>query len=711
MWDLDFQIKYQELLEEYPQSSNFYYGRIKEGKYEGDFLRIAQIYLNLDMEIWITEKIFPRIYFRKESKLEYSFAPYEFSDQKLKDFRLRVKDMLGHIGLEKLFVPPPESCMSADLKLYNDSGVVRKDWEKPEYSTTCGFLLQVFNPRPLGTREVWLPDYSTKVNNSFWMTIGRQFLLNSHWFPSDDAKETYERIAPRLTEGFFGYFDISAFGLQYPRELLEIIAEEISHYYPNPDLLDQLRLFKKLVCRDFPLQISKDKFVYPKRGIGLGYYEDLKTLGIMAILMPWHQSVISLYGDQGLISLHRKNFKYMKELMQELRSFNFIIKENKVDTKLGVVKWSGWTMGTTKVPGGKLRKRCQMTSSFCAIFDGEYHWERKNRVNSFYEEYPEYKKRFKRFAFDYESTYGWEFHPGDSFNSYKQCGVSPHMYMQVGATKFYRVQRLKTPKDQIIDNLVYSTPLFMDWKRTESRRFNNYRHSVYHSTRGLSEVFEYMNPVFELNKTIKFKPTSLQRAVSDRMEMRMIALKGLSVGKFTYGIPQVSWGAALRKYSLAPNPFEALATGGYTVFTKWHHPRRVSAEWYVVCNTLLNNVDYLEGNHVSYYSDFAREVDELPPQKKRKFDIVPYPNWGSQLHNPNLKRAKKEIPEVFRISLENFNVGAEGTSSRQLEKISADTILKDLASIARQSYVPDEEPSEDEILVDLEGEYEYDEDY
>jgi hypothetical protein len=703
MWDIQFQLEYLDLLEGLPQSSNYYFfGIVKESLYRNkpDFRTIAEIYVKTPLKEWITEKVFPRIYYRKESKLEYSFMKNEFSKGKLDVFRQRVKALLAHINLEKIFVPPPDCVFGADLRLYNDGGVPRKDWERPQTSTTCGFLLQVFNPKPLGTREVWLPDYATKVSNSFWMTIGRQLLSNCRWFPSDDPEETYMRIKARLTESFFGYFDISAFGLQYPRELLCILTEEIGLHYPNPDMSEQVKILLGLLQRKFPLQTSGTTFVYPTRGIGLGYFEDLKTLGIMAILMPWQESVISLYGDQGLISLFRKNFKYLKTIIQELRDFNFIIKDDKVDTKTGVVKWSGWTMGaSTKVD--RFEKRCHMTSTLMSILDGRYHWERKLRLRSFYGLFPEYQDRFRRFGFLYETIYGYEFRPGDSLNSILQCGASPHSRMELGTTRWFRVQQLVSPKDQITDNLIFSTPLFMEWKEADAARFDKNRRSCYRTTRGTSYNFEYCNPQIVPYKSIRPKLSHIMRATSDRTEMRLIAFHGLSTGKFTYGTDKSYWDGILKRHSLAPNPFESFVTGGYSVATSWHHPRRVSAEWLFVVQHLKNHIDDLDTYMTRLYSDNQREFDRVKNSYESLNKRVPFPSWGNP---PPPKRIRDSLGKSYTISLDKINVvrpsQEEGPTS-----IVASTILNDFQSRIRieRSLSPDLEPGEEEDLVDIDG--------
>jgi len=676
---IQFQLDYISLLEDYPQSSNFINKRLKESYFINNppMRRIAELYLNIPMELWVTDKVLPRIYYRKESKLEYSFIPYELSDDTLHLYRQRCKMLIKYIGLQKLFVPPRGKSVVADLHRYNDGGVVRRDWERPKISTTCGFMLQTFNTGPMVTREVWLPDYQTKVNNSFWMIIARQFLQNVSWYPKEHAEDTFESIKERIRESFLLYFDISAFGLQYIRELMVIFAEEIHEYYPDPNLSEELVVLKA-ICSKVTLQ-TPEKFVYPSRGIGLGYYEDLKTLGVAAILFPWMSQVVSLYGDQALISTKNVSFKKSKEPVEELRRFGFIIKDDKLDTKFGVVKWSGWTMMATRNKE-VLAKRCRVSSAFCTIFDGEYHWERKNRIVGFYTNFPEYKKKMVEFPLIYEKLYGHEFCHGDSLNSHSQCGVAPHSTMQVGHTRFYKVQYLNTPKDIIKDNLVYSSPFIKEWERTTSRNFSKYRKRIFLSTRGDSSIFEYLNPIIRLNKTVQPILSPLQRVVSEKEDLHMIAMYGLTVGRYTFGLSESVGNKALLTCSFASNPFEAYATGGYSVITNWHHPRRVSAEWYYVFKYLINGALRLDAGFASYYSEEQRRKDIFDSDQFRK-RVANFPSWGTKPKKLMSEENFKNKNISVRLSLEEFNT-EEGNQSNPLLDIStADNLLSNLLEI------------------------------
>lgn len=461
---------------------------------------------------------------------------------------------------------------------------------------------------------------------------------------------------------------------------------------------------KKIFSR-VSLQLPSGKTVYPTRGIGLGYYEDLKTLGIAAILLPWKDRIVSLYGDQGLVSLANANFKLFKSVINEMRDYGFIIKDSKTDTKTGVVKWSGWTMGDRRL-NERVGKRCRVSSSFLTIFDGEYHWERKNRVVGFYNQHPKYRDRMERFPYDYECLFGYEFSKGDSFNSYLQCGVAPHTLREVGDTRFYKVERLNTPKDLIRDNILYSTPFFMEWERLTSRHFSKYRKKVYRNTKGSSFVFEYINPRIELKKTVKPVLSPLQKVVSEREDLHMIATIGLTTGRFFYGLDPSSCEKALRVCSLAPNPFEAYATGGYRVSTNWHHPRRVSAEWLYCYKVLHHSVSKLEAEFSSYYSDIQREKDKPSYSalvtKKRK---IPFPSWGNQSKNPNLSKEERSVAS-FKISFDEVRFKETSNYEDSMEVVGATDLFSDLQNYDFGDRVYPSE-GEDENLESLEGDFEY----
>jgi hypothetical protein len=720
-WDLQFQKDYLDMLDWYANSSNFYFGRVKLSKFEGkrDLFLIALTYFDVSPELWIPTSVFPRFQYLKDSKLHYSFEPMNMSEELLSDFRQKVKKYLRTLDIKEIYIAPADTLPRADLRLYNDGGVPRRDCEAPKNSFTCGFLLQKFNPKPLETREVWLPDMATKLSNSFWMIIGRQLLQREKAYPDDDPEVTWERIKDRLGT-HFGYFDISAFGLQYPRELLVVIAEEIHRLFPNPDLQEQTIILKNLLTRKIPLELEDGTFVYPTRGIGLGYYEDLKTIGVLAILQQFE--LISVYGDQALFPLHdgyrtitvgrAKKEKVIKNVLKpdvvigrvltELRRFQFIIPDDKADYKTYVVKWSGWIMGQRK----KAVKPKRFMSPLLSIFDGEFHWERKQRIRSLYEAFPEYRDRVsEKLPLLYDYIYGWEFHPGDTFSNIEDVGVSYDAPLRRGYTKIYKVSRLQTPKDSIVDNLVYSTPFFTEWKRKESKSFSIQRKEMYRSTpMAPSELFEYMNPRIRLNKTRKVGYNMTQSSVSDMYDLRLIAKYGFSLGKVTSNLFGDSLYKAIIQCSYASNPFEAYATGGYKVLTAWRRLPWVSSEMLGLVDSLFWHTDRLYHHMTSRFDMDSIDLSNLFPnvrKPKRKLNIDNTTlNTGDSIDVEDLERG----PAKKLLILDKVTI------VRALEKssvfVSGNDIMSDIHGRTNDIEDPfsfeEEDIDEDILLEDLE---------
>jgi hypothetical protein len=603
-WSPKFQLRYQEILDFASESKRFRsrtfdFRSIKDT----EELNILRILMDTDIEIWIPSTVFPRFFFRKESKLEYSFMDLDIED-KLLTFRQKVKRYLRSLRLKGLFIPPPDTLPKAGSSLYNDGGIARRDYELPQRSLTSGFKLQVFNPKPMQTREVWLPDKVTKISNLFWMIVGRQLLLKEPAFPDDDPLVTHERIKDKL--GRFGYFDVSAFGLQYPRQYLVIIAEEIANLYGNPDLQEQVVILKNLFRR-VSLQLEDGKFVYPTRGTGLGYYEDLKTIGVLAILSSFNP--ISVYGDQGLLRDETADIA-----VETLRSYGFIIKRDKFEHKQTVVKWSGWQMTKSSATRPKL-----YLEPLISIFSGEFHWERKNMIRSYADQYPELKYKISKFIpFQYELTFGWEFIKTDSLWSLENGGCSPLYPFSGGESRTYKVQRLTTPRDSITDNLLYTSPFFVEWKRSDAKEFSIRRKALYRSTRlSSSEQFEYSNPRIKLLKTTKPKFDISQKCISDWYDLRLIVRHGFSLGKVTYNLFGDDLYKAVIQCARAPNPFEAFVTGGYKVLTAWRAPPVVSSELWGLCDYLSSNVSLIK-NHLTSKLDLDEFIHSESINKVKK---------------------------------------------------------------------------------------------
>ncbi|WGH72997.1 MAG: putative RNA-dependent RNA polymerase [Trichoderma tomentosum ormycovirus 1] len=637
-WDLDFHLKYQKALD-VSSEVGYVNGLITSQGSEIDFdllihegiMPMIKLLKGIDPELWIPISVFPRYEYIKEPKMYLAFESLDIED-KLPEFRSLVASYIRSLDIKSLFIPPPDLVLKVDSSRYNDGGKVKRDYEKPEHSFDSGFLYQRFNPKPLGTREVWLPDRSTKINNSFWMIIGRQILRSDPVYPDTDSEVTWERIRDRL-EGFFESFDISGFGFQYPRELLAIVADEICNLFPNPDLMEMRDHFKSIL-NSVKVQMEDGTFVYPPRGIGLGYYEDLKTIGMLAILKPYDP--ISVYGDQGLMP----DNDFIS--IQRLKEFGFVLKEDKYGLVANNIKWSGWSMGPTHC-----RRPKQMLEPLVSLFYAQYHWERKNILRNFSIEFQDFYDSVDRYIpFQYELLFGFEFIRGDSLWNFRNSGVSTLSAVKTGQLKGWQLGELQTPMDTISDSLIYSTPFFTEWKRADAKQFSIKRKSVYRNSRiANTEIYEYANPTIQLTKSKKPNLPRIAGLISDETESKLIVNYGLTSGKFTFGLRGEEIFNALRFCSRARNPYEAYATGGYSVKTVWRCEPLICSEDQFMAERMTTSIDFFSQFMVDRLDVYNFNYRDLFPHMQETNSAVPPPlplRPGAVDTRPQKRREEEE---------------------------------------------------------------------
>jgi len=615
-YSLEYHLMYQETVDWLAESERFMFGFFNEFRREQFSelkFNLIQLLIKVDPELWIPISAFPRFHYEKEGKMKYAFV--EFKGSKTTEFRELVISFIDSLPIKELFVPPPDLCLKVSSSRRNDGGVVLRDYERSRIPTKPGsFLYQKFNPKPLETREVWLPDRTTKINNAFWMLIARQILKSCDIYPDPDPTVTWGLIKDKLWQ--FGLFDMSGFGFQYPREYLEIIAEEICHYFYCNEIYDNL-LDLRTIFKNVNVQMEDGTFQYPPRGIGLGYYEDLKTLGIMAVLAKFHP--ISLYGDQGLL-----NDYTLEDSVARLRDFEFIINDDKYQYKRNTVKWSGWTMTTMYCKRPK-----QVLSPLVAFLSAQYHWERKLILRSFSEMFPQtYKEYSKRLPFLYELIFGYEFHKTDSLLHFKNGGVSTIAPVVTGFYKSVMAERLVSPADNIVDSIIYTTPFFTEWKRSDAKAFSIKRKATYKKTHQHTNgfVFEYCNPYIEENNNRKPQLPRLAGVLTDAQETKLIVNHNLTSGKFTHGLNSDQMLKALQMNSLSKFPFKSFATGGYRVITKWRGVPMVPSDQVFLWEHFSTKVDLMRNFMVSKFHVLhppGREYNKmmLPKRKIVNTDI------------------------------------------------------------------------------------------
>jgi len=532
------------------------------------FRRLERYFNKLEEHYFLPLSCFPLIDPGKPGKMELAFRPYTIDEEMKKSVKDMVTSYLVKLEMESLFIPPPDILWKIGNQKYNDNGVPRFDYETPT-SFDSSFLYQKFLASPLQMREVWLPGKGIKMNNTFWMIICRQFLSKDKRYPSPNIQETWERIKPviaSLDPGWGGLlrFDISGFGFQYLREWLEIGASAITELYPN-SVLDEGYLILSNILSRVSVQMENGHYVYPPRGIGLGYYEDLKTIVMMAILDKFDP--VSLYGDQGIL-------RYDAIMAPtELKNYQFIIDDMKIEdccsTVDKTIKWGGAAMSATR-----LRRVNRFSDDLIGAFFGRFHWERKMGLRAVMAENPYlYSKHRHKVICLYQRFFGYEFFRGEAFLHFNNCGVNMYDYSK-GYNSLYKVQRLVAPYDNNLYDGLFLTP-FKRYKPKVvpykvGKEFDRKRRIVFRSTKMSDDtLYNYLHPVYE---DVGNSPVKAIKMLPLWADLLYIVNYGRSSGSITYGLSPPAVRKAYHQYPFHHMPCKAAATGGVRPKTAWHRP-------------------------------------------------------------------------------------------------------------------------------------------
>jgi len=589
--------------------------------------RIIEYFIREEVIFWIPICIFPLVEINGKEKMFYCFKDYNIDDGVLKWLREKVTNYIYNLQIEELFVPPSDILFKVGNQNYNDEGVVRKDYERPSTSFDSSFLYQRFLAQPLKPREVWLPGKSIKNNNLFWMNICRQIISRDPVYPSADLEVLHSRVKDKLKDVL--RFDISGFGFQYLREYLDVGISCIQELYPCSDIDEQADITRSIFDR-VKVQLEDGSFVYPPRGIGLGYYEDLKTLVMLAILSDYDP--VSVYGDQGLIK--QDNL----EGILKLGELNFELKFDKIEVcgtrDVVQIKWAGIRMK----PDSFLKPK-QFLEPMLGAFFSRYHWERKLGLLGISREYPKLYKRYElKIAFMYETIFGYEFHHGDTFAHFENCGVLAGVPITEGYSRKYVVESKKAPYSSNLFDITYQTPFRMSSQKAYptklSREFQIQRKKLYRSTIYTDNVcYQYSNPRLEYNKKDKIFP----KVLPEWADFLYLANHGLTSGSLTYGLDESELKLAPIRQVFSQNPLRARAEGGYKINTIWRSSRGASEEWILaanfLCEAMGRSLPYVRRNdlcqHPSmmadpmYYNDnLISYINEDFSKRKRKRSLV-----------------------------------------------------------------------------------------
>jgi hypothetical protein len=607
---------YEQFTEQpYGTTKVFYDRRGKDIRY----YRLMEYFYNEQPEWIIPLTVFPRIDFEK-SKMHYCDEPYEINGDLIKEVQEKCFNYIYNLDIKRLLMPRGDLMQKYGSQKFNDEGVVKFDYERPTNSFDSSFKYQKFLTMPLTPREVWLPGKAIKQNNAFMMTVHRQILEKDPVYPSLVMEDNHEILKPFIKQGLWK-FDISGFGFQFIREWLIAGNNAIRELYPCSEYEEQSEIFEK-VLSSVSVEMPSGEVKKPNRGIGLGYYEDLKTIVMMALLSDHFP--ISIYGDQGLIEKRGIEFAFT------LMHYSFIMNYEKLDEGSSEkrLRWGGIVFDENTF----FKPRIYTDAIFGSFFS-RHHWERKSSLYSVEKHYPLiYKSVEHRLIPLYDRYFGYEFYQGDIKSSFLDGGISTRSRV-TGVQRLYNIRSFQTPQNNLLFDPIYQTPFnlvnkdyvsFKESKLFQIKRKNLYKRNIPQDT----SLYDYVNPILEFNK----KSTKIPRALPRWADLNLILFNNMSSGAITCGLDKENIRYAVERQHFASDPFRARAGGGYRFVTKWRSERPPPQEWLesaeILCgcdsidSMFVNRTDLVQdpsmGNDPMYYNDdlFTRVVDTISKRKR-----------------------------------------------------------------------------------------------
>jgi len=426
----------------------------------------------------------------------------------------------------------------------------------------------------LSPRDIWIPGKSFKDLNNWWMLVVDDITREIPWWSMGQTSlEVLQHSKTKM--GFMAHqFDISAFGIQYPREYLIYMLECIQAKYPS-DLMDEMVKLATSRLKSISVH-TEGRFTSPPRGIGLGYLENLKAMGIASLI--YDATPISFFGDQGLV-------KYLKD--QEIfKKAGFLFNEreyrDKVFGSMGSVKWAGGTLSSNYHKEADL-----LWSDILGAFDGEYHWERKSALAGL--SIPaEHESIWEHLPFAYEKAFGYEFYPGESLGHPTNLGVNKRATLVQGKLKDWKVTELDLPGHRLADNYLYESQWSKPYCASDAKKFSRLRKKTWKRSKPFdTQIIHFARPVLQNNKTLTPKLGKLARSIPSWMELRLLLYHNTVSGGILNGLSFDRAFNSAAKWRYAKDPLRTEATGGYKIITPWIGSRGPSEEIQELIGCLL----------------------------------------------------------------------------------------------------------------------------
>jgi len=500
---------------------------------------------------------FPWVFPDKESKffkLSFMDRPDILCEHR---FREKARIFLRKYQIDRLHVPDFNLVMKYGKNKYSDAGVLKPDSERPEFSFSGAFRYQELLTGTGCLREVWVPSKAYKTISSYWHLIGEQLLNNVPYvFNKDDLSSLTKKMSSRFRACY--KVDLKGEALMMPRSYFIIIMEEIISLYPDSFLVELVDIVIGLFSE---LSVEVDGlFYFPTRGVGLGYFNAIKTM-MSAIIADPFDPVVMFCDDMLFPQEHRfsapKSFESLGMLLN--------VKKEKLWLK------SVYFAGMYYVHD--LRKFLIDHMDFdllVAYFSHRFFWERKSIAHFIH------PRMIAYLSFHTEKIFGYEFYKGESLKNPYNLGINSNRPRIEGYNREYLIHTIPHPWWGTGE--VFFLPFSTRKDKDDALIFHKSRKRQWLKREYVYDyIYEFSNPrILNSNKRAYIKQHPPDKP--EYLEIKDVVLFGLRSEFFTKNLSYEEYMFAIEKYTLSQDPIASSLSGGYEVLTPWYSELPVSQE-------------------------------------------------------------------------------------------------------------------------------------
>jgi hypothetical protein len=250
--------------------------------------------------------------------IKYAFIPVKEVDDKL--FRKLVRNLFDDFRIREA-EPPEDIDMLSEMKntkMYDPKEdrafLMRSFWREGITTNSSYFAKRTVVPvEPGSTRDTGIGDPSTILKVKILNKLARIVSERLPYSANTDAKTANSRFKRVLKRNAFLHLDFKKFGLTFPRQLMNIVIQEIGSYI-GFDTRD-------LIIKDMTVQIGTECFK-TERGTMLGWLDSINSIAVCAILHDLVRKGIEMdfitFNDDVEISMRARDVPGKLELLRSL---------------------------------------------------------------------------------------------------------------------------------------------------------------------------------------------------------------------------------------------------------------------------------------------------------------------------------------------------------------------------------------------------------